>query len=224
MQVHAAQVAHLDIKPDNILMANQGASAILADFRTAQHQTATATTALRSGSENYMAPEMFALHGDCEVDITGLQRADMYSVGVTLHELHFGTVPKRHVRRPAMLPQNDTVGAPLREMILALLHADPSQRPTASQALACDYFNRPLTSAEKECAICMCEVFAENGVVCPAGKHFYCDDCLAVRVSHYMQSTVNVTIKTSSSGLCSPIMFAFVIHSTRYVFVIHPLP
>ena len=184
-QVHAAQVAHRDIKLDNILVANQGTSAILADFEIAKQQemsvSATTTTAA-SGSLRYMAPELFG-HVGAQLDIAAMQRADMYSFGATLHELHFGSSPEPNHRyiSSSMLPVNDDVGDHLRSLIAAMLHADPSERPTASEALEFEYFKRPLTTAKKECAICLSDILAENGVSCCAKTHFYCNDCLTVR-------------------------------------------
>ena len=184
-QVHAAQVAHRDIKPDNILIANHGTSAVLADFEIAKLQPTTAsmaTTTIVRGSLRYMAPELFGVDPSGALSIKALQRADMYSVGATLHELHYGISPKpTHLYTSAsMLPHNDAVGDSLRSMIAAMLHSDPSMRPTASGALKLKYFQEPITTARRECAICMDEVFAEKGVLCFAEKHFYCDDCLKV--------------------------------------------
>ena len=184
-QVHAAQVAHRDIKLDNILIANQGASAILADFEIAKQQSTSVSmtsTAMACGSLHYIAPEFLRRAPLSKIDIKAFQRADIYSLGATLYELHFGSTPKLNHRYTEvnMLPHNDAVGASLRCMIIAMLHADPSKRPTASEALGFKYFTSPLTTAERECAICMTEVLTENGVLCCAGKHFFCDDCLTV--------------------------------------------
>ena len=80
-------VVHRDIKPDNILLREDGA-AVLSDFgiaRAGDSARMTRTGAI-IGTPHYMSPEQ--ARGD-KLD----QRADLYSLGIVLYELLTGTVP-----------------------------------------------------------------------------------------------------------------------------------
>ena len=85
---HAKGFVHRDVKPDNILLREDG-SAALTDFGIARasdsatHMTRTGTVI---GTPHYMSPEQARgrpLDG----------RADLYSLGVVLYELLTGRVP-----------------------------------------------------------------------------------------------------------------------------------
>ena len=85
---HAKGFVHRDVKPDNILLRDDGSSA-LTDFGIARasdsatHMTRTGTVI---GTPHYMSPEQARgrpLDG----------RADLYSLGIVLHELLTGRVP-----------------------------------------------------------------------------------------------------------------------------------
>ncbi|MFL5618240.1 MAG: protein kinase domain-containing protein [Gemmatimonadaceae bacterium] len=88
---HARGVVHRDVKPSNIMIT--GEHAVLVDFGVAQ---AMAESAIESrltqtvhyvGTTQYMAPEQFA--APSAVD----ERADVYSLGVVVHEVLTGRFP-----------------------------------------------------------------------------------------------------------------------------------
>ncbi|GAA4021855.1 hypothetical protein GCM10022247_52590 [Allokutzneria multivorans] len=134
---HAAGVVHRDVKPANVLLAENG-TALLADFGIAVHHTDTALTAtgMLIGSVEYMAPER--LNG-----IDGREESDLYSLGVTLFQAAEGTSPFRRETPTATLtavllaeaPPLSSTGS-LATLITRLLEKDPAQRPGIAEARA----------------------------------------------------------------------------------------
>lgn len=87
---HQAGVVHRDIKPANIMVDEQGEPVIL-DFGLARAEASVAPSLTRTGdilgTPHYLAPER--LRGEARSDV----RADVWSLGVTLHELLTGQRP-----------------------------------------------------------------------------------------------------------------------------------
>lgn len=85
---HENNVLHRDIKPANILIDSKTNKAKLCDFGLAKFQNMGISTEpnLLAGSPPYMSPEQVL---GSEID----ERADIYSLGVTLYELLSGQLP-----------------------------------------------------------------------------------------------------------------------------------
>jgi serine/threonine protein kinase/beta-lactam-binding protein with PASTA domain len=106
---HRAGLVHRDVKPENVLVADDGAVKV-GDFGLARAVDAsplTATTGLLMGTVAYLAPEQVA-RGVADA------RADVYACGVMLFELLTGK-PPFHGPTPLQVAYqhlNDTVPAP----------------------------------------------------------------------------------------------------------------
>ena len=138
---HAAGLVHRDVKPENVLLADDGRVKV-ADFglaRAVETSTATATTGLLIGTVAYLAPEQVQ-HGRTDT------RTDVYAAGVLLWELLTGTPPYasdspltvayRHVHEDVPPPGEVVEGIPagLDELVVRATRRDPSARPVDAGA------------------------------------------------------------------------------------------
>ncbi|WP_347261205.1 protein kinase, partial [Rudaea sp.] len=136
---HAKGFVHRDVKPDNILLREDG-SAALTDFgiaRAADSATRMTRTGAVIGTPHYMSPEQ--ARGKT---VDG--RADLYSLGVVLHELLLGRVPYHaddslavgimHITEPVpVLPERF---AALQPLLAHMLAKKPEDRYQNGQQLA----------------------------------------------------------------------------------------
>lgn len=140
---HRAGVVHRDVKPENVLLADDG-SVKVADFGLARAVAAsqlTATTGLLLGTVSYIAPEQVS-HGHVD------PRGDVYAAGVMAFELLTGTPPYdadtplaiayRHVHDEVPPPSRVVAGIPpaVDELVLAATARDPATRLADGEALA----------------------------------------------------------------------------------------
>ena len=130
---HANGVWHRDIKPGNLILANDGRLKI-ADFGIARIENAALTQVTSVvGTPGYMAPEQFLGKG---ID----RRADLYAAGVLLYQLLVGRPPfsgtteslmYRVVNEPPLLPsqvQDARRDASFDALLATALAKDPAQR------------------------------------------------------------------------------------------------
>jgi TolB-like protein len=122
---HARGIVHRDVKPSNILLTHDGGVKLL-DFGIAKLAGSTLTrTGELVGTLRYMAPEQL---GGGAVDA----RADVYALGMVLHEMLTGEVllPGR-----AVAASLAGAPAPLRELVARMLHVEPDERPADAAAV-----------------------------------------------------------------------------------------
>jgi uncharacterized RDD family membrane protein YckC/predicted Ser/Thr protein kinase len=140
MEAHHRGIVHRDIKPSNLIVTESPSSEVrqikVADFGLA------APAGFREdhfvGSPYYASPEQMQGHPP---DF----RSDMYSLGVSFHELVTGAPPFQADSLPDMLalhmraprPAIDPRIAPwrLRQLIIEMMDADPTKRPWTYEEL-----------------------------------------------------------------------------------------
>jgi len=143
---HSMGIVHRDIKPHNIMIANDGSVRLL-DFGVARKtgggmETLT-KTGMIVGTPEYMSPEQFGTH---RVD----ERSDLYSLGVVLFELLTGQIPfggetpvviaMKVIQQPPVAPQSVRKDIPewVDRIVVKCMEKDPQNRYLTAAQLAED--------------------------------------------------------------------------------------
>lgn len=136
--IHAAGFIHRDVKPQNILLGNDG-SVKLTDFGIVYVPWAPSFTTggIVLGTADYVSPEQAQ-------GLPLAQTTDLYSLGVVLYEMVTGTLPFTgatsvavalcHAAEPVPPPRriNPRLPADVEHVVLRVLRKDPAARyPTA---------------------------------------------------------------------------------------------
>ena len=140
---HRAGLIHRDVKPENVLIADDGRVKV-ADFGLAKAVSAdtqhTATGGVLIGTVSYLAPELV-------VDGRSDARADVYAAGVLLYELLTGTKPHegespiqvayKHVHEDVPPPSRIARGLPayVDALVARATARDLDQRPADAGVL-----------------------------------------------------------------------------------------
>ena len=131
-------VIHQDIKPDNILLSDNG-DYMLTDFGVSSHCRSALRKSVSEGFSSagtmaYMAPERFGKNANVPI-----MASDIYSLGATAFELLTGDAPFGNdgglvQKKGADIPElPNTYSSDLRTVIRTCLDAEPWNRPTASE-------------------------------------------------------------------------------------------
>ncbi|MBM2812876.1 MAG: Protein kinase protein [Chloroflexi bacterium] len=135
---HTRGVIHRDVKPSNVLMAEDG-TPILSDFgiaRMIETDARLTQTGVGIGTPEYMAPEQAMGH-------TVGPAVDTYALGVVAYQMLTGSVPfasstplavaVAHVRDPLPLPRerNPSISVAVQDVLLKALAKDPAHRYAA---------------------------------------------------------------------------------------------
>jgi len=145
---HRAGLVHRDVKPENILLSDDGAVKV-ADFglaRAIEADQSSTRTGLMMGTVAYCPPEQIS-RGSADA------RSDVYSAGVVLFELLTGSAPYRgdsamavayqHVHSDVPPPSTRRAGIPaqLDEIVLRATSRDPAGRPLDAGAMLAELHN-----------------------------------------------------------------------------------
>ena len=131
-------VIHQDIKPDNILLSDNG-DYMLTDFGISSHcrsalRKSVSEAFSSAGTMAYMAPERFGKNANVPI-----MASDIYSLGATAFELLTGDAPFGNdgglvQKKGADIPElPNTYSSDLRKVIRLCLNAEPWNRPTAAE-------------------------------------------------------------------------------------------
>jgi formylglycine-generating enzyme required for sulfatase activity len=139
---HRQGVLHRDLKPSNALVTRDGEVKLL-DFGLAERfapgaALPSSSTHLVVGTRPYMAPELLAR-------APATPRSDLYALGVVLHELCTGELPRGTPQRPEEVPPRagggPEVDPDFAAIIARCLAPDPLERFASAEAL-CEALER----------------------------------------------------------------------------------
>ncbi|KAG2498443.1 hypothetical protein HYH03_003700 [Edaphochlamys debaryana] len=140
--MHAKGIAHMDIKPENIMFDSEGATGVLKvlDFGSSMFVQPNELVHNAFGTVRYASPEMAN-------DVCG-QKADIWSAGIVMYILLCGKAPflkandldtlnliKSGPRVKFNGERWHTISQAAKDCIRALLEPNPRQRPTAAEVL-----------------------------------------------------------------------------------------
>jgi serine/threonine protein kinase len=136
---HERGVIHRDVKPSNVLLADDG-RVVLTDFGVAV-DTHRESASEVIGTAHYMSPEQARRATDV------VPQSDLYSLGVILYELLTGAVPfddlssttvaLQHLTQPPPPPReiNPRLNVETERVLLRALHKSPSKRYASGKTL-----------------------------------------------------------------------------------------
>ncbi|MCK6080434.1 Stk1 family PASTA domain-containing Ser/Thr kinase [Microbacterium sp. EYE_5] len=137
---HRAGIVHRDVKPENVLLAEDGRIKI-GDFGLARATSAnTATGQMLLGTIAYLAPELVT-RGTADA------RSDIYALGIMLYEMLAGEQPYKgeqpmqiayqHATHSVPRPSVKNPGVPeqLDELVLWATERNPEDRPTDAREM-----------------------------------------------------------------------------------------
>jgi eukaryotic-like serine/threonine-protein kinase len=155
---HDAEIVHRDVKPANVLLAEDGAVK-LTDFGISRvtGDTTVTNTGIVLGTVSYIAPEV-------ALGQTADARSDVYSLGATLYAAAEGQPPfgvdsnaialLYRIAHEEIIPAR--LAGPLGPVLMWMLDRDPKQRPTTLQVqhvlegIANSYLAEPVVDDEED--------------------------------------------------------------------------
>lgn len=167
---HRAGIVHRDVKPDNILVTQDGVAKI-GDFGLSTRKLANSAVAGWStacGTPNYMAPELFQ-----GKDAT--PTSDVYALGLSLFQLLVGRLPwtktsilellqdGRKETVPDIRTYRPDLSLELAECVAQLTAVDPAERP--ADAAAASRLLHTVLGLERDLESLLIEAFGKDPTV-----------------------------------------------------------
>ncbi len=141
--LHSKRIIHGDIKPSNILITDSAdgrPTPKFTDFGFAELEKVN-ESAWWKGTLSYLAPEI--IRGERYT-----HQADLYSLGVLIYETLFGRRPfeeeqlsdlaQSHLEKDVVIPEEPSVPANLKKLVLRLLEKDPIDRYFSAREVLSD--------------------------------------------------------------------------------------
>jgi len=137
--LHSQRICHSDIKPENILIGNDGVLK-LCDFGLSKFLMGESSRVfeMKDGTLPFQAPECLSESGDLRFS---LFPTDIWALGVTLYQLKYGYLPffsldeeklmEKILNDPVIIP--DLEDKDFSQMIKAMLNKDPAKRITVEE-------------------------------------------------------------------------------------------
>ncbi|KAJ7309082.1 hypothetical protein JRQ81_008388 [Phrynocephalus forsythii] len=144
--VHTKQILHRDLKTQNILLDKHHRMVKIGDFGISKILSSKSKAYTVVGTPCYISPEL------CEGKPYN-QKSDIWALGCVLYELASLKRAFEAPNLPALVlkimsgtfaPISDRYSPELRQLILSLLHLDPSKRPQLNELMAEAICARPL--------------------------------------------------------------------------------
>ena len=144
--LHSKEIVHQDIKPDNILITDNG-DCMITDFGISTEARATLRKSviggISGGTTAYMAPERFS------ADPTPIKLSDVWSLGATVFEIMEGNPPFGDIGgglelKGAEIPNfKSQYSNDLKNVVRKMLAEKPYDRPSATELeqIAKDFLN-----------------------------------------------------------------------------------
>lgn len=138
--LHSRNIAHLDIKPDNI-MIDEDFNAKLGDFGCCQ--TILDHGSFKFGTLYYLAPELIQ---KTAIDV---KLADIWAFGIVLYVMYQGSIPwtgetDEDVTASILygiLPYETVMGVELERLFIKCCNRDPELRPSAQEVANDPFFS-----------------------------------------------------------------------------------
>jgi serine/threonine protein kinase len=134
---HERKILHRDVKPSNILLTVDGGVKVLdlglAQFSELNFEPSLSRTDQALGTLAYMAPEQLSRREEVTT------RSDIFSLGVSLHEILTGQRPYERLGSSPLLADlsatRPDIDASLQSLINQMVASVPSQRPASMQEI-----------------------------------------------------------------------------------------
>jgi serine/threonine protein kinase len=149
--LHENKIAHLDIKPENIMVSETGELRII-DFDLCSEVNSSFPKGLALGTKNYRAPEIM------DQTCSDLMAADIFSAGVVLFSMLHTRLPFCELEPNSQEPhlremlweqphkfwnQHDPSPESFRSLFAQMVSRNPSERPTAAEVLKHEWLQGP---------------------------------------------------------------------------------